>query len=284
MRPIVFLTDFGLEDAFVGTCHAVMRRIAPGLEIVDLTHGIAPQSVLQGAVALHDAAPYLPTGAVVVAVVDPGVGSSRRGLAVRGADRRFYVGPDNGVLLLAAEREGPLYEARELQDPRYRLEPVAATFHGRDVFAPAAAHLAAGVPLTELGPALDSALLVRLELPEPAIGTGLLRATVLGVDRYGNVQLAGRADDLAQAGLAGAAEVAVAAADGQAREVATVGRTFADVPAGGLLLHEDSSGRLALAVAHGSAAARLGLGPGDAATLVAAPGDAPPPATTRALG
>lgn len=274
MRPVVFLSDFGLDDAFVGTCHAVMKRIAPGLDVIDLTHGIAPQQVLQGALALHDAAPYLPGDAIVLAVVDPGVGSARRAIAVRGTDRRFYVGPDNGLLLLAAERMGPLFEARELIDPRYRLEQVSATFHGRDVFAPAAAHLAAGVPMSELGPALDPSLLVRIEVPAPVVAPGLLRAVVIAIDRFGNLQLAAGIEDLSAAGFAPGSRLAVAPAGatlappddaGPAR--ATVGRTFADVEPGGLLVHEDSSGRLAVAVGGGAAAERLGLAAGAAVVL-----------------
>lgn len=275
MRPVVFLSDFGLDDAFVGTCHAVMQRIAPGLDVIDLAHGIAPQQVLQGALALHDATPYLPGDAIVLAVVDPGVGSARRAIAVRGADRRFYVGPDNGLLLLAAERMGPLFEARELADPRFRLEPVSTTFHGRDVFAPAAAHLAAGVPLSELGPAVDPSLLVRVEAPAPIVAPGLVRAVVVAVDRYGNLQLAAGVEALVAAGFVPGACVAVepvgaapAAPDPAAGLVeATVGRTFADVVRGGLLVHEDSSGRLAVAVAGGSAADRLGLAPGASVAL-----------------
>lgn len=271
MRPIVFLSDFGNDDAFVGTCHAVMRRITQGLEIVDLSHGVAPQQVLQGALVLHDAAPYLPSDAIVLAVVDPGVGSARRAVALRGGDRRFYVGPDNGLLLLAAERNGPLFEARELADPRYRLAAVAATFHGRDLFAPAAAHLAAGVPLSELGPSIDPSLLVRIEVPVPVVAPGLLRAVVVAVDRYGNVQLAAGSDDLAAAGFVPGGSVAVvpaAAAPGDERSAeAVVGRTYADLGPGALLVHEDSSGRLAVAVAGGSAAGRLGLAVGDAVML-----------------
>ena len=274
MRPVVFLSDFGLDDAFVGTCHAVMKRIAPGLEVIDLTHGITPQQVLQGALALHDAAPYLPGDAIALAVVDPGVGSARRAIAVRGADRRFYVGPDNGLLLLAAERVGPLFEARELTGSRFRLDPVSATFHGRDVFAPAAAHLAAGVPMSELGPAVDPSLLARLELPTAVVAPGFLRACVVAVDRFGNVQLAAGVEDLVAAGLVPGTRVVVDPsgatptppdATGPAR--ATVGRTFADVEPGALLVHEDSSGRLAIAVVDGSAADRLGLAAGDAVVL-----------------
>ena len=283
MRTVVFLSDFGHGDAFVGTCHAVMKRIAPGLDVIDLTHGIAPQQVLEGALALHDAAPYLPAAAIVLAVVDPGVGSARRAIAVRGADRRFYIGPDNGLLLLAAERAGPLFDVRELTDPRYRLDPVAATFHGRDVFAPAAAHLAAGVPLAELGPSLDPSLLTRVAVPAPVGAPGFVRAVVVAVDRYGNVQLAAGVDDLVAAGFVAGTQVVVepggaaptphdaAVAPGVANApgpvLAIVGCTFADVDPGALLVHEDSSGRLAVAVAGGSAAGHLGLAAGAAVVL-----------------
>jgi S-adenosylmethionine hydrolase len=271
VRPVVFLSDFGLADAFVGTCHAVMRRIVPGLEIIDLGHGIAPQNVLQGAVALHDAAPFLPADAIVVAVVDPGVGSKRRALALRGGDRRFWIGPDNGLLLLAAERAGPLFEARELADPRWRLDPVSATFHGRDVFAPAAAHLASGVSFSELGPTIDPSLLVRCELPVPAVAPGSLEAQVIAVDSFGNVQLAAGVLDLVAAGFVPGAAVEISSAHPDADDVAvtpaTVGRTFADVGPGALLVHEDSTGRLAVALAGGSAAAELAYAPGHTVTL-----------------
>ena len=271
MRPVVFLTDFGLADAFVGTCHAVMRRIVPGLEIVDLSHGIAAQNVLQGALALHDAAPFLSAAAIVVAVVDPGVGSSRRAIAVRGGDRRFWIGPDNGLLLLAAERVGPIFEARELADPRWRLDPVSATFHGRDIFAPAAAHLASGVSFSELGPTIDPSLLVRIEVPVPVVAPGSLEAQVVAVDRFGNLQLAAGWDDLIVAGFVPGAAVEVSSAHPDDEDVAvtpaTVGRTFADVASGALLVHEDASGRLAVALSGGSAAAELAYAPGHTVTL-----------------
>ena len=271
MRPVVFLTDFGLADAFVGTCHAVLRRIAPGLEIVDLSHGIAAQNVLQGALALHDAAPFLPADAIVVAVVDPGVGSSRRAIAVRGGDRRFWIGPDNGLLLLAAERVGPIFEARGGADPRGGLDPVSATFHGRDIFAPAAAHLASGVSFSELGPTIDPSLLVRIEVPAPVVAPGSLEAQVVAVDRFGNLQLAAGRDDLVAAGFVPGAAVEVSSAQPDDEDVAvtpaTVGRTFADVAPGALLVHEDASGRLAVALSGGSAAAELAYAPGHTVTL-----------------
>src|SRR6266567_3854090 len=181
---ITFLTDFGLQDDFVGTCHGVIKRIAPEAEIVDLTHGIRPGRILQGALVLANALPYMPAG-VHLAVVDPGVGGGRRPLALRDAEGRLYVGPDNGLLLPAADRFGGVLEARELANPAYALESVSRTFHGRDLFSPAAAHLAAGVALAELGPPVDPEALVRLDVPVPEIGQAKIRAKVLAVDRFG---------------------------------------------------------------------------------------------------
>src|SRR5438552_11792669 len=150
-RFVTFLTDFGLQDDFVGTCHGVMKRIAPDVEIIDITHGLEPGRVLQGALVLANTLPYMPEG-VHLAVVDPGVGGSRRALALRDASGRLYVGPDNGLLMPAAEKLGGIAEVHELANPEYALESVSRTFHGRDLFSPAAAHLALGVPPHEIRP------------------------------------------------------------------------------------------------------------------------------------
>ena len=142
MAPFVtFLTDFGLQDDFVGTCHGVIKRIAPEAEILDITHGVRPGAVLQGALVLANALPYMPSG-VHLAVVDPGVGGTRRPLALQDGEGRLHVGPDNGLLLPAAEQFGGVAAVHELANPDYSLQPVSRTFHGRDLFAPAAAHLA----------------------------------------------------------------------------------------------------------------------------------------------
>jgi len=146
---ITFLSDFGLKDDFVGTCHGVMKRIAPESQIIDITHGIPPTSILQGALVLANTIDFMPIG-VHLAIVDPGVGGPRRPLALRDAEGRLYVGPDNGLLLPAASRQG-VDQAHELANPEYALGSISRTFHGRDLFAPAAAHLATGVPLEELG-------------------------------------------------------------------------------------------------------------------------------------
>ena len=253
---ITFLTDFGLQDDFVGTCHGVMKRIAPEAEIIDITHGIRPGRILQGALVLANTLPYMPVG-IHLAVVDPGVGGVRRALVLRDAEGRAYIGPDNGLLLPAAERFGGVVEARELANPAYALGPVSRTFHGRDLFSPAAAHLAVGVPLTELGPPLDPDALVRLELPEPEVGTSHIRATVLGVDRFGNVSLNVVREQLERASIVPGTRVELSARG--ERYVAVTARTFGDAREGDLLLYEDSYRNVAVAVSRGSAASLLGV-------------------------
>jgi S-adenosyl-L-methionine hydrolase (adenosine-forming) len=258
---ITFLTDFGLQDDFVGTCHGVIKRIAPETEIVDITHGIEAQQVLQGALVLANTLPYMPAG-VHLAVVDPGVGSHRKALALRSADGRLYVGPDNGLLVPAAERLGGIAGAWELENPAFRLEPVSPTFHARDIFAPAAAHLAGGVDPGELGPVLAPASLVRLDVPAPVTGDGFIRAHVLIVDRFGNVQLNLTAEDLAVAGIEAGTQVEIEL--GLQRFYASAARTFADVRPGDIVLYEDAYGNIALAINVGNAAEMLSAKTGDA--------------------
>ena len=257
---ITFLTDFGLQDDFVGTCHGVIKRIAPDAGIVDITHGIEPQQVLQGALVLANTLPYMPEG-VHLAVVDPGVGTERRAVALRGGDGRLYVGPDNGLLVPAAERLGGVEGAWELENAAYRLEPVSKTFHGRDLFAPAAAHLARGVDPAELGAALDVATLVRLDVPEPVIGEGSIRAHVLIVDRFGNVQLNLTTEDLSRAGIEPGTQVEIEV--GLQRFYACAARTFADVRVGDIVLYEDAYGNIAVAINVGNAAEMVSARAGD---------------------
>ena len=224
--------------------------------MIDITHGIAPTNVLQGALVLANTLPYMPVG-VHLAVVDPGVGGDRKPVALRGGDGRLYVGPDNGLLLVAAERHGGVEAAVELVEPAYRLEPVARTFHGRDIFAPAAAHLAAGVELGALGPALPAAELVRLELPAPEVGTRRIRATVLYVDRFGNVQLNLTRAELDRVGIEPGSQVEVEV--GFERYFAIAAATFAEVRAGDIVLYEDAYRNVALAINKGSAAEMFGV-------------------------
>ena len=256
---ITFLSDFGLQDDFVGTCHGVIKRIAPEAEIIDITHGIPPQEVLQGALVLANTLPFMPSG-IHLAVVDPGVGGARRPLALRDAEGRLYVGPDNGLLPPAADRFGGVDEAHELANPAYALQPVSRTFHGRDLFAPAAAHLARGVSLGELGPPIAADALVRLEPPAPTVSTSEIAATVLYVDRYGNAQLNLRREHLERAALEPGRRVEVEVGSGRHEVVAA--RTFGDAPAGEPILYEDSYGSVSLAVSHGNAAERYGARPG----------------------
>jgi hypothetical protein len=261
---ITFLSDFGLEDGFVGTCHGVMKRIAAEAPIIDVTHGIPPRDVLQGALVLANTLPFMPPG-VHLAVVDPGVGGARRPLALRDAEGRLYVGPDNGLLLPATDRFGGVEAAHELANPQYALQPVSATFHGRDLFAPAAAHLARGVELDELGPPIAADALVRLELPAPTVNASEIAATVLSVDRFGNVQLNLTREHLAEAGVEPGTRLDVEVAGG--RDQAVAARTFADAHPGASILYENSFGRVGLAVSGASAAERYGVGPGDAVRI-----------------
>jgi S-adenosylmethionine hydrolase len=266
---ITFLTDFGLQDDFVGTCHGVIKRIAPDADIVDITHGIEPQKVLQGALVLANTLPYMPEG-VHLAVVDPGVGTERRAVALRGGDGRLYVGPDNGLLVPAAERLGGIEGVWELEHPAYRLEPVSKTFHGRDLFSPAAAHLARGLDPTELGAAVDSATLVRLDVPEPVIGDGFIRAHVLIVDRFGNVQLNLTEEHLTRAGIEPGTQVEIEV--GLQRFYASAARTFADVRVGDIVLYEDAYGNIAVAINVGSAAEMVSARAGDTVGITVRPG------------
>jgi len=259
MRFITFLTDFGLEDDFVGTCHGVIKRIAPDVQIIDITHGIYPGRILQGALALANALAYMPPG-VHLAVVDPGVGTARRPLALRDCEGRLYVGPDNGLLLPAADRHGGVDVAHELANPEYALETVSRTFHGRDLFSPAAAHRAAGVQRAELGPPSAADALGRLEIPEPESGQARMRATVLGVDRFGNVALNLTREHLERAAVVPGMRVELAARG--ERYFAVAARTFGDARPGDLILYEDSYRNVAVAVARGSAAELLGIDEG----------------------
>ena len=255
-RFITFLTDFGLQDDFVGTCHGVMKRIAPEVEIIDITHGIPPQGVLQGALTLANTLPFMPEG-VHLAVVDPGVGGARRPLVLRDANGRVYVGPDNGLLILAAEKLGGITEAHELANPDYALESVSRTFHGRDLFAPAAAHLALGVPLGELGPPVDPDALARLDIPQPDVGTTRIHSTVLSIDRFGNIGLNLDRAHLEEAGVVPGTRVELQT--GPERYYAVAARTFADARPGDIILYEDAYRNISIAINGGNAAEMFGI-------------------------
>jgi S-adenosylmethionine hydrolase len=256
---VIFLTDYGLKDPFVGICHGVIARICPDARVIDLSHGVARHDVQAGAVALASALPYMPPG-VVLGVVDPDVGASRRAVAMRAADGRLYVGPDNGLLTLAADAAGGVVEAVDIARSPLRLQPVAATFHGRDIFAPVAGHLVAGAPFREVGTPLDPAELVRLELPRPQFDGETILAHVVAVDTFGNAALDLQHDDLDGRGIRIGRTVSLCSPrSGPGGEKAVVVRTFADGAPGDLLLYEDADRRVAIAISHGDAAAHLGL-------------------------
>jgi S-adenosylmethionine hydrolase len=255
-RFITFLTDFGLQDDFVGTCHGVMKRIAPEVEIIDITHGIAPQAVLQGALTLANTLPFMPEG-VHLAVVDPGVGGARRALALRDGQGRIYVGPDNGLLIPAAEKLGGITEAHELASPKYALESVSRTFHGRDLFSPAAAHLALGVPLSQLGPPIDPDALARLDIPQPDVGTTRIHSIVLSIDRFGNIGLNLDRSHLDEVGVVPGTRVELLV--GAERYYAVAARTFADARPGDIILYEDAYRNISIAINGGNAADMFGV-------------------------
>ena len=262
---ISFLSDFGLQDDFVGTCHGVIKRIAPEAEIIDITHGIEPQAVLQGALVLANTVPYMPEG-VHLAVVDPGVGGGRRSLALRDAGGRLYIGPDNGLLVPAAEKLGGIAQAWELTNAAYMLESVSRTFHGRDVFAPAAAHLSKGLAPEELGPSVEPPSLIRLELPKPEVGEARIRATVLYIDRFGNVQLNLSRADVERAGIVPGTRLELDL--GVDRYYATAARAFADARAGDIILYEDAYENIAVAITDGNAAEMFSIRPGQELTIL----------------
>jgi len=256
---LTFLSDYGYDDEFAGACRAVIARFAPEARVVDLTHGIAPGDVRRGALAL-EAAVDRSGPAVHLAVVDPGVGTDRRALALA-AGQSFLVGPDNGLLTLAAERLGGVAAAWDASDTPLRLEPVAPTFHGRDIFAPVASHLASGRPPDAVGVAIDPESLTRLRLPVPAHDGDVLVAHVLYADRFGNLVLDARPGDMAATG-----PIAVSVGD---RSFAAVrGRSFAEGEEG-VVVYDDSSGRVGIAVDLGSAAELLDAGRDDEIRLAA---------------
>jgi len=250
---LTFLSDYGQDDDFVGVCHGVIARLAPDARVLDVTHGIPRHDVRTGALVLRRALPYFPAG-VHLAVVDPEVGGERRAVAVRTSEEgRILVGPDNGLLALAALRFGGAVEAVDLTRSRHRLEPTSATFHGRDVFSPVAAALVSGAPLAEAGEPMDPDDLRDLEMPLARLEEDALLAHALTFDRFGNVMLDVEHAELTTLGLRLGRPVLVNG------EPAIYTTTFADVPPGELLLYEDAYRTLALAVNRGSAAHRLGL-------------------------
>jgi S-adenosylmethionine hydrolase len=256
---ITFLSDYGLDDNFVGVCHGVIARTAPAARVIDVTHTIEPQDVRQGAHVLAQSIQFLPA-AVHLAVVDPSVGTKRRSVVLEAGDS-VLVGPDNGLLPWAADALGGVKRAVELTNPAFRLERVSHTFHGRDIFAPAAAHIATGIDLAELGETLDPSTLERLPSSESRVENGRIHGEVVLVDHFDNLQLNIAADQLERIGVRLGDRVDVRTAGRRHRM--PYAETFAAVPVGRTVLCEDSFGLLAVSVNQGRAAELMGANAGD---------------------
>jgi S-adenosylmethionine hydrolase len=257
---ITFLSDYGQIDEFVGVCHGVILRRCPDARVIDLTHVVPRHDVRAGAILLRGAVPYLPTG-VHLAVVDPGVSAlgpqARRAVALRTAEHdRLLVGPDNGLLMPAAERLGGVVEAVDIGESAERLEPVSRTFHGRDIFAPVAAALADGTALQDVGEPLSVSELRRMGLPSADVVGGVLTAHVLRSDTFGNLILNAAHEQLVELGARVGDTLTIQHASGRHR--AAYVATFADVTPGELLIFEDAQQMVSLAVNRGSAADLLG--------------------------
>jgi S-adenosyl-L-methionine hydrolase (adenosine-forming) len=255
---ITFLTDYGLEDGFVAACHGVAAKIAPSVRIIDITHLVQPGDVRRGAAVLAQTVPYLPP-AVHLAVVDPGVGTARRGIAVQAGDG-ILVGPDNGLLSWAIGALGGATKAVQLTNGDLWLHPVSPTFHGRDIFMPVAAHLASGRDLADAGEQIDLTDLVTLPAPTSRVRDGEAEGEVMSVDRFGNVQLSIEASDVGQLGVGYGSPLVVRA--GRRQLTVPFLETFAAVAPGEIVAFADSAGLISLAVNAGDAAQQLGLPPG----------------------
>jgi S-adenosylmethionine hydrolase len=273
-RPIVFLSDFGYRNEWVGICHSVIASAAPATRIIDLSHGVPPLDVRAGALLLSDSSRFLPADAVVLAVVDPSVGSDRD-LALETNTGRLLVGPDNGLLAFLWHVDGGVRRVHSITLERILLRPIAPSFHARDVLAPAAAFLAAGGPLDELGPALESSSLAGLAFPSATVAPSKIECEVLDLNRFGNVLLNVTAEDYTSAGLDDAEAVAIDATTGSAtaRRVST----YTDVESGDWGLIIDPRGWLSV-IRGNPANAAEGLGgvqPGDPIWLTVPRGSAP---------
>jgi hypothetical protein len=262
-KLITLTTDFGVDDPGVAAMKGAIHGIAPDVTVVDVTHGVPAFDIRRGALEMTRALIWFPPS-VHVGVVDPGVGSNRRGVVIRSGRGDLLVGPDNGLFDPVADQLGGVVEAFELVEPRFRLADTTAVFHGRDVFAPAAAHLVNGVSPAEFGPALEH--LVPLSLPQAVVGEGVLETAVLYVDTYGNVKLAGYPDDLAAA-MHGDVPGTLTVEFGGRRHHIPWGATFSDVEPGHPLLFDDEDGRLCLACNQADAATVLSLAPDDRVSI-----------------
>jgi S-adenosylmethionine hydrolase len=259
-QTIVFMTDFGTVDDSVPICKGVMYSIMPDVRIVDLTHHVTPFSILDGARFLYGATPYYPAGTVFVVVVDPGVGTTRKAVIIKSKRGQYFVLPDNGLITLVEERDG-LEAAREITNPQWMIgKALSSTFHGRDIFSPAGAHVARGDDWTQVGPELDLKSLVRLDLKAPYIDAQGLHGLVIATDGpFGNLVTNVDADEFLKLGYQRGQSVPVAM--GETKFDLPFVKTFADVPLRQPLIYIDSRGRFAMAVNQGSFAATYGIKP-----------------------
>jgi S-adenosylmethionine hydrolase len=268
MRSIVFLSDFGFRNEWVGVCHAVIDKVAPGCRVVDLSHGIPPLDVRAGAVLLADSLPFIRHDAIALAVVDPSVGRDRD-VAVEADDGRLFVGPDNGLMSQAWRIAGGVRSAVSITSPNILLEPVSPSFHARDVLAPAAAHLAQGAPLADLGETIAPDSLAEVQLAEPLVEPGKITCEVLDLNRFGNVQLNVRSSQLVAAGLDRAERILVETPSGGGA-VAKMVVTYADLSSGEWGLMVDPRGWLSVICGNPvNAAQELGVGGGEVVWLSA---------------
>lgn len=250
-RLICFASDYGHADDFAGVCRGVIARLAPQVRVIDVTHGLPQRDVMAGALILRNSLPYMPEHAVHLTVVDPGVGGTRRAVALRSHGDRLFVGPDNGLMMLAVARDGGVAEAVELTNDELWLSPLSATFHGRDIFAPVAAHLALGVPVTLLGPVIRD--YVNLAFPVPSADAHGLSGEIVHIDRFGNC-----ISNIAADQVAAGARVQFAG-----RALEGVRQTYADVTPGEIMALIGSAGYLEIAVRDGDAARLLSAQVGD---------------------
>ncbi|MCK4726244.1 MAG: SAM-dependent chlorinase/fluorinase [Anaerolineales bacterium] len=249
MKIVSLLTDFGLRDGYVGVMKGVIWRIAPEIQIADISHNISPQNVMEGAIAWGRTVPYFPDGSVHIGVIDPGVGTQRRPIAAR-LGRHYFVLPDNGlisIILNSAEKKDQPIEFVHLDNPKYWLSEISNVFHGRDIFSPVGAHLAGGIQLKELGSPIDDP--VRLEIPQPQRTESGWKAQVMNIDHFGNLSTNLRAEH-----LAGMGDLIVQIKDVTIRGLS---QTFGEQPSGSLVALINSEGFLEIAEVNGSAARQL---------------------------
>ena len=266
---VTFLSDYGLSDEFVGVCRGVILSIAPEAEIIDITHGIQPQNIREGAMVLAQSIKYMPPRAVHLAIVDPSVGTDRLAVIIETNEGSALVGPDNGLLAMAATKLGGVAVCKEIKNEDLILTPPSKTFQGRDIFAPAAAHLARGVPLDDFGPDVAISSLVPQAVPEPRLHDDHYHAEVLHIDRFGNIQMNVTREELTAVGLPPGSMLEVRI-EGHRRMV-PYGETFSAVPDGSLVVTEDSYGLLSVAINRGRGSDEFGAQTGSS-VIIGPPG------------